>query len=151
MSLELDPRIDIADAPTIRLAGASYFVPQLVLRQMVKIGPLLPEVIRLTNRRATALSGLPLDDRGNLLLDDEGRLALVEKLTLSEASMDIALRVIVAGLTRAYPAARLDDLYDLPIADSEIVAALTIVVAQTRSVARAGDALSAGGAAATSR
>ena len=43
----------------------------------------------------------------------------------------MALKIITAGLSRAYPTATIEDLYDLPISTADIIKALPIVFAQT--------------------
>ena len=127
MSLTLLEGIDLSEAKSIRLAGNEYFIPPLVFRQTVKIGPVTPRIVGAINRRAEAYEKA----RKHKNVDN---MALAEAGTLSEEEMEIAIKVICTGLSRAYPFVKLDDLYEMSITAEEVVFALMVVINQARLV-----------------
>ena len=134
MALEIDPKIDVSEAPAITLAGRQFFVPRLMLRQMIRVGPLVPAALKFLKRVRPAALKLGSEDEaikagGEAFTDDE-RLSLIDAATLTEGEQETALRMIVAALTRAYPKAVVDDLLDLPIKAGEIIVALPTIFAQ---------------------
>ncbi len=141
--LTLDPKVDTSEAKTIRLAGDDYFIPQLMLRQTVKIGPLIPQILKIINRRSKAFETLA---SGEVAADNAD---LMEAVSLSEDEIGVSVRVLAAGLSRAYPGVTLDELYDMPIEIGEIIVALTTVILQTRAVRTDGAAKPLGEAEAT--
>ncbi len=142
--LTLDPKIDTSEAKIIRLAGEDYLIPQLMLRQTVKIGPLIPQILKIINRRSKAFETLA---SGEVAADNAD---LMEAVSLSEDEIGVSVRVLAAGLSRAYPGVTLDELYDMPIEIGEIIVALTTVILQTRAVRTDGAAKPMGEEAAAS-
>lgn len=133
MDLTTDPRVELAEARKIRLGGEEFLIPRLMLRQTREIEPRMPAILRIVNRRAEALSGVPRDPAtGKLAVGADEALDLMERLALTGDEIDVALKVIHAGLTRAYPNARLDELLDMPITIVEINDALTVIMAQAK-------------------
>lgn len=103
MPLDLDPNIDLADAKPILLAGKSYHVAPLPLRQVLAIVALLPTV---NAALTTAADGFD-EEKCKPMLD-----------------------VICRGLKRTYPGVTADDILDLPTTIGELMEAVTVVVAQ---------------------
>lgn len=134
MAINLDPKISLADAKTITLAGEEYWIPRLMLRQTIIIAPMMSAALPMLNRRARAfasLSGridpaLKIEDIG-----DDDRQALVEAMAFSQDDAEIALKIVHAALTRAYPSVRIDDLYDMPIKAGELIVAIPTIFAQS--------------------
>jgi hypothetical protein len=146
VSLTRDPKIDVSEAKTIRLAGEDYYIPLLMLRQTVKIGPLIPQILRIVNRRSAAFNALAelaertkqAEQRGEPPPEQDNS-ELMEAIALSEEETTIAIKALAAGLSRAYPGVTVETLYDMPIEIGEIVVALTTVIMQTRAAKQAGD------------
>jgi hypothetical protein len=100
MSLEIDPNLDKSQTKQIILAGKSYLVAPLPLRQVLALADLLPK-----------LSGIkPENLRGEMF--------------------DPVVDMVARGLKKAYPSVTTDDLLDLPITIAELLAAIPIVIAQ---------------------
>lgn len=131
MKLALDPKIDVSEALTISLAGREYLIPPLMFRQTVKIGPLMPAAMGILNRRAAARAALTVGPNGQVVFGEGEAEKFMAMIAMSEAEADAALRIIAAGLSRAYPGANFDALYDLPLNSAEIYAALSTVIGQT--------------------
>ncbi len=141
----LDPKIDVSEAKTIRLAGADYLIPTLMLRQTKKIAPLLPQILTIVNRRAKAFELLKKADGNDAALSEEERLDVLSSVTLTEDEADVAIKAVAFGLSRAYPAVTPDALCDMPIEISELMVALTTIISQTHATkeAKPGDAATA--------
>lgn len=140
---ERDPRVSVVDARTITLAGEDYLIPRLMLRQTIVIGPLMPAALRFINRRADAFKAVekaagkknkPVDVAE---LSDHDRQRLIDAMTMTEDETEIALKIVRAGLSRLYPSATLDALYDLPINPAELVIALPAIFAQAGTAKKA--------------
>ena len=138
MPLVLDSKIDIADAATITLAGREFFVPLLVFRQVVKIGPHMPAILKTLNRVMPAALRLGGEKEaiaaGGEPISQAERYELMEGATLTDAELDVAIKTIVAALTRAYPKATADDILDLPIRPGEILVALPKIIRQVHGM-----------------
>lgn len=133
MTLKLKDDIDLSEAKYIMLGGVEYSIPPLVLRQTVKIGPMLPAVLRIVNKRSQIIVGLDQE----AIKTPEGQIDAVSRLALSDHELDVALNVISLGLSRAYHGCAVNDLYDLPISFSEIVDAMRVVAEQTHATKKA--------------
>lgn len=104
MDFTPDPKIDLSDAAPITLAGRTFYVPVLPLRQTIKIATLAPRL---------------------------GREAPAE--ITEEQMLDVA-RVVHLALTRAYPALAFETFLDLPISFEELWRAAPVVLRQTRAL-----------------
>ncbi len=138
MTLLLDPKIDVSEALKVTLGETEYLIPQLVLRQTAKIGPLLPIIIRLINRRAKAFEGVEAGSDGQLIMTSEQSANIITAMSLSAEETDAAIRIVCYGLSRAYPAATVDDLMDISITSDQLIAAMNTVVMQTHATKKQG-------------
>jgi hypothetical protein len=125
-SFQRDPNIDVSEGKTIVLAGEEFLIPTLVLRQTIPIHAMIPKCIGIVNRRAQAFTAAAKKE-----LDDVG---LLQELVMTPDEVEAAVRVIAAGMRRAYPAVTEDAIYDMPIEMGELVAAMTTVIQQTHAV-----------------
>ncbi|HWG07236.1 MAG TPA: hypothetical protein VG271_19710 [Beijerinckiaceae bacterium] len=107
MDFTPDPKIDLTDAVVVTLAGRSFHVPVLPLRQTIKIAALAPKLGRYAEGDVT-----------------------------EEQMLDIATIVHVA-LTRAYPTLTFEAFLDLPITFEDLWRAAPIILRQTRALAEA--------------
>ena len=105
MDFTPDPKIDLADAETVTLAGRIFYVPVLPLRQTIKIAALAPKLGSYASADVT-----------------------------EEQMLDIATIVHLA-LTRAYPALTFEAFLDLPISFAELWRSAPIILRQTRALA----------------
>jgi len=141
MSLfELNPGVDISDAKTVQLGGQDYLVPVLMLRQTSKIGPVLPKLLEIVNRRAAAFQEEAARVKAQVEAGGEAQtpnsaeqIEFLRKVTLTEDETALMMRAIAVGLSRAYPSATADALYDLPIDTGQIINAVSIILQQTRA------------------
>ena len=149
MPFEHDPRVRLDDARKITLGGEEYWIPRLMLRQTIVIGPLMPPALKFINRRADAARpfveknhkrGKPVAVDTSALSEAE-REELINALALSEDETNIALKIVHAALGRAYPSVTMDDLYDRPINPGELIQALPTIFTQagTAEKAKGGD------------
>jgi hypothetical protein len=107
MDFTPDPKIDLSDAAVVTLAGRSFCVPILPLRQTIKIATLAPRLGKAANGDVT-----------------------------EEQMLDIATIVHLA-LTRAYPTLTFEAFLDLPITFEELWRAAPVILRQTRALAEA--------------
>jgi hypothetical protein len=139
---QLDPGVDVSDAKTVLLGGEKFLVPRLMLRQTSKILPALTQLLAISDRRATAFHAAAVlaaerariaqETQTELQVPDSAeQISFLQKITLSEDETTLMLKHIVIGLSRAYPSANADELYDLPIDNGQIIDALAIVLQQT--------------------
>jgi hypothetical protein len=98
--LEPDANLDKSTAKTITLAGKEYFVAPLPLRQVLAMADLLPKLKDITIEN---MSG-----------------------TMFEPVIDLVQR----SLLRVYPAVTKEDLLDMTITISELIAAIPVVIEQ---------------------
>ncbi|WP_298421060.1 hypothetical protein [Rhodoblastus sp.] len=110
-----DSRIDCARAPVVALGGQEFFVPMLALRQARVVVPGLLKLLPRLNEIQTRIAA-----------GDSMAAAL-----LGQDDVDLMIDVVHCGLTRAYPDFSRDDLLDQQAGFAELVAALTVIAAQT--------------------
>ena len=115
MPLVLKEDADTEGLPTITLAGESYFVPRLRLRERIVISGLAPKVKAIADRvKAIAAEG-------------------GERLHLSEEEYDVLIEVVRLGLVKLYPSVTSEDLLDEPIDFEELFAAYPVIILQGSS------------------
>lgn len=135
MSIILDPKIDISEAKKVTLAGEEFYIAPLVLRQTKVITPLLSKTFTLLNKRTKIADGFLKKHAGSLEetpLTDQQAIKLADELVFTEEEFDLSIKVIRAGLSRAYPAITEDDLYDMGIQINELIGTIAVVIIQTR-------------------
>jgi hypothetical protein len=137
MDTIVSTNFDPSDAETITLGGTSFFVPLLSLRQVVKIGPLLADVIAALNRRNSVFDGYPRDADGRPQITEAEALAILDRARLTEQELGTALIVIQAGISKAHPRVTVEDLWELPARPDEIIAAINVVAQQSRMTRKA--------------
>jgi hypothetical protein len=115
MDFTPDPKIDLSDAAMVTLAGRSFYVPVLPLRQTIKIATLAPKL---------------------------GRDAVGD---ISEEQMLDVATIVHLALTRAYPTLTFEAFLDLPITFEELWRSAPVILRQTRALAEnaPGEALAA--------
>ncbi len=136
MAFELNPVVDLSDAVKIRLGGREFFIAHLYLRQTSRIGPLMPKLLRIINRRAAAQDGLKpigVGAKGQSVYSLEDTATFLERVSFTVEEMEAAVQAISIGLSRAYPGVRADDLYEMPVTIMEVSDALSAVMVQTRA------------------
>jgi hypothetical protein len=111
--MHLDPKIDVAKAAIITLAGKEYFVPMLALRQLRTVVPGLAKLLPVLN-----------EARGRLSAGDWAG-------ALNTEDVDIVVDIICTALTRAYLDVTVDDILDLDASFGELFAAIAVVAKQT--------------------
>jgi hypothetical protein len=116
MALTLKEGAVTGDLPTIKLAGASYFVAPLLFRQTVANMPLMPKALALARK---------FEQLGDAVKNDT---AVPE---FSAADFDPLVDLVVNGLVRLYPGATRDDLLDSNLKPIELLQALPVVIAQS--------------------
>lgn len=152
MTLVLDSRVDIQSAQTIKLGDEDFFIAPLMLRQTMVISPLLPTIMKILNDRVRIADAFRSSREGKNDDDpfsNDDAVALAGKLTLSEPDINSSLKVIRAGLSRAYPAVTEDDILDRNVSIQQIITAISIVISQTRLVEKSSGTSNAGEAPAT--
>ena len=123
MDLTLNPKVGVLDMTPIKFGGVEFRVAPLVFRQTVVVGPQLPDILSIVNRRASALARIPSKDASAQEME-----VFLAALELSERESRAMLNFIYAGLTRCHPALTLDDLQDLPIQQIELFETLTVIL-----------------------
>ena len=116
MDFTPDPKIDLSDAVMVTLAGRTFYVPVLPLRQTIKIATLAPRLGKETTAEIT------------------------EQQMLNVAT------IVHLALTRAYPTLTFEAFLDLPITFEELWRSAPVILRQTRALtqeAAAGEALAA--------
>jgi hypothetical protein len=88
------------DAPTIRLAGKDWPIPELAIRQIRIIVPAMV------------------------------KLRVLDIATISTEQMDSLFEVVLAAIRRAHPEIEREAFFDWPISLSELLAALPVIVTQ---------------------
>lgn len=121
MSLELNPRADLAGAKFITLAGKQYPVPPLSLRQIIGLGRQLPKVSELTKRSVTVGAGIVGEDK----LSPENA---AELSTIALDLTEVWIEVVRIGLSVAHPAVNTDDILSLRTSPKELSDAGEIIV-----------------------
>ena len=118
MTVEHDETIDLAAARPVRLAGRTFYIAPLSLRQILAIADYVPK-----------LSGITAE-------------------TMSGERLSPLAEVLWHGLRRAHPGLTREEFFDLPITIAELVAALPVVIEQAggRRVDAAAGELSAASA-----
>lgn len=100
MSLDRDPKVDLAGARTVTLGGREFSILPLSLRQILAIADDVPKLSGITAENLSGERLTPLAD------------------------------VVWQGLRRAHPALTREEFFDLPIPIGELVAALPLVIEQ---------------------
>ena len=118
MTVEHDETIDLAAARPVRLAGRTFYIAPLSLRQILAIADYVPK-----------LSGITAE-------------------TMSGERLSPLAEVLWHGLRRAHPGLTREEFFDLPMTIAELVAALPVVIEQAggRRVDAAAGELSAASA-----
>jgi len=118
VTVEHDETIDLAAARPVRLAGRTFYIAPLSLRQILAIADYVPK-----------LSGITAE-------------------TMSGERLSPLAEVLWHGLRRAHPGLTREEFFDLPITIAELVAALPVVIEQAggRRVDAAAGELSAASA-----
>ena len=140
MTLAIDGRVSVQDAQSIKLGNEEFLVAPLMLRQTMVISPLLPAIIKILNDRVKTAEAFRTSREGKSEdepLSQDDAVALVGRLTLSQNDLDICLKAIRAGLSRAYPGVTEDDILDRNVTIQQIISAVSVVIAQTRLVEKA--------------
>lgn len=117
MTITLDPGFDKGRAKTVTLAGSSYYIAPLPLRQILALADLLPKLKNINPEKVTS------------------------------EMFDPVIEIVQRALLRAYPGITKDDLLDLPITALELLAAVPVIVeqggGQASSEPAAGEAVAA--------
>lgn len=100
MALECDETIDLTASRAVQLAGRTFYIAPLSLRQVLAIADYVPK-----------LSGITADN-------------------LSGERLSPLAEVLWHGLRRAHPGLTREEFFDLPITIAELVAALPVVIEQ---------------------
>jgi len=118
VTVEHDETIDLAAARPVRLAGRTFYIAPLSLRQILAIADYVPK-----------LSGITAE-------------------TMSGERLSPLAEVLWHGLRRAHPGLTREEFFDLPMTIAELVAALPVVIEQAggRRVDAAAGELSAASA-----
>ena len=150
--LQRDEKVSVQEAKTIQLGNEEFFIAPLMLRQTMAISPLLPAIVKILNDRVKTAEAFRTSREGkaeDAPFSNDDAVQLVGKLTLSQADLDICLKAIRAGLSRAYPAVTEDDILDRNVTIQQIITAISIVISQTRLVEKSAGNDSVGEAKAT--
>lgn len=137
MDLTVNPEVDLSETTTVTLGGAEFRLAPLVLRQTRRIGPMLPEVLAVMNRRAIALASWRVKENGDPDMTPDEMTDVMRRAALTEAESDMFLAFIHAGLARVYPRLALDGLLDLPITTEALLEAANAVGAASGLVRKA--------------
>lgn len=149
MDMEPNPAVDFADAEVLTLGGVDFSIPQLALRQITKIAPLLPAVLDIITRQGALAAGVKRGDDGQPVWESEAQAKLfIESCSLTEQETQDLLQVIHLGITRGHPRVKLDDLWELPIMPRDLLPAASVVIGKS-SLTRKVEEFEQGKAAAT--
>src|SRR5580698_494172 len=107
-----DPAEYPPDTPTVTLAGKTWPIPELAIRQL-----------RLVRR--------PLIDLTDAIAATESETTGERVMRLSTAQYEAMVDIVYQGLTRAHPKLAREDFLDLPASDMEIFQAFLVVRSQS--------------------
>lgn len=117
-------------ASSFTLGGKTFHViAPLSLRQVVRIGPLLPDVLATLNRRAAVAAAVPRGEDGAPHMTDEEGLRFLADYALTEAETEKVLTVVLNGVSRKdHPGLTIEDLWSLPARADDLILAVNVVM-----------------------
>ena len=137
MDLAVNAAVDLADTEPLDLGGVAFRVAPLVLRQIVRIGPLVPDVLAVLNRRAAAFASVRVDEAGAVAMTPSEMTGTMRAVALTEAESMLFVDFVHVGLTRVYPRLTRDDLLELPIRPDALIAAADVIAKASHLVEKA--------------
>lgn len=132
---------EIANAPTIMLAGRPFHIPRLAIKQnrVVVAGlkvllPLLGDLERVANEAKATIAANGSDAAAAV-----AGLEMIKSFPMEGAAFDIVCDIVYAAITRGDPAFTRAEFDDLPTGVDELLLAIPTVMAQSFAFARKGD------------
>lgn len=130
---------NVADAPTIRVAGRDWPVPELAVKQLrivipalLKLNPLMIRMQEVAGEALKAVDAAKLENRELSARD----LRWIDRIALSTEDFDLLCDVVFLGITRGTPGFSRAEFDNMPVSTEDLLSALPVVAEQSRGVRR---------------